>query len=43
MVELTLGMIWDGGLLTKKKDMIDILSTAQGEMALEKFLKQIWD
>eukprot|EP00587_Corethron_hystrix_P001648 CAMPEP_0113299688 /NCGR_PEP_ID=MMETSP0010_2-20120614/1622_1 /TAXON_ID=216773 ORGANISM="Corethron hystrix, Strain 308" /NCGR_SAMPLE_ID=MMETSP0010_2 /ASSEMBLY_ACC=CAM_ASM_000155 /LENGTH=4034 /DNA_ID=CAMNT_0000152971 /DNA_START=8 /DNA_END=12112 /DNA_ORIENTATION=+ /assembly_acc=CAM_ASM_000155 len=41
MTDLTLGHLWKGGVLTRKKDMAEILSTAQGEMALEEYLRQI--
>ncbi|KAK1747403.1 dynein heavy chain [Skeletonema marinoi] len=36
--ELTIGMLWDNGLLDKKKDVAEVLSVAQGEMAIEIFL-----
>lgn len=41
--DLTVGVLWDHGVITKKKDMIDILTVAQGEMALEVFLHQVRD
>eukprot|EP00804_Cyclotella_cryptica_P026574 CCRYP_014010-RA/>CCRYP_014010-RA protein AED:0.03 eAED:0.03 QI:237/1/1/1/0.92/0.78/14/3696/3180 len=41
--ELTLGMLWDNGLLDRKKDMSEILSVAQGEMAIEVFLTEVRD
>lgn len=41
--ELTVGMLWDNGLLERKKDMAEILSTAQGEMAIEIFLNEVRD
>ena len=41
--ELTVGMLWDHGLLDRKKDMAEILSVAQGEMAIEIFLSEVRD
>ena len=41
--ELTIGMLWDNGLLEKKKDVAEVLSVAQGEMAIEIFLNQVRD
>jgi dynein heavy chain 1 len=41
--ELTVGMLWDHGVLTRKKEMTEILTVAQGEMALEVFLSQVRD
>jgi dynein heavy chain 1 len=41
--DLSIGVLWDNGVLIKKKDMIEILTTAQGEMALEVFLAQVRD
>ncbi len=41
--ELTIGMLWDNGLLDKKKDVAEVLSVAQGEMAIEVFLNQVRD
>ena len=40
---LTVGALWDKGILTRKKDMDEILTIAQGEMALEVFLGQVRD
>jgi dynein heavy chain 1 len=40
-IEITLGMLWDNGLLDRKKDMAEILSVAQGEMAIEVFLIEV--
>ena len=42
-IELTLGMLWGNGLLNRKKDMAEILSIAQGEMAIEVFLTKVCD
>jgi len=39
--ELTIGMLWENGLLEQKKGILEILSMAQGEMALEVFLAQV--
>jgi dynein heavy chain 1, cytosolic len=41
--DLTIGILWDNGLLNRKKDMLEILGVAQGEMALEVFLGQVRD
>jgi dynein heavy chain 1 len=41
--ELTFGMLWDSGVLKQKKGIMEILSMAQGEMALEVFLSQVRD
>lgn len=41
--DLTVGALWDGGALQRKKDIIEILTVAQGEMALEVFLEQVSD
>ena len=41
--ELTIGALWDKGILTRKKDIDEILTVAQGEMALEVFLGQVRD
>ncbi len=42
-VELTVGALWEKGILSKKKEMNEILAVAQGEMALEVFLGQVRD
>jgi len=39
--ELTLGHLWDIDLLKNEAVVKDILGVAQGEMALEEFLKQV--
>ena len=41
--ELTVGALWDKGVLARKKEMNEILTVAQGEMALEVFLGQVRD
>jgi dynein heavy chain 1, cytosolic len=41
--DITVGMLWDHGVLTRKKDVGDILVVAQGEMALEVFLSDVRD
>ena len=41
--ELTIGLLWEHGVLNRKKEIIDILTVAQGEMALEVFLAQVRD
>ena len=39
--DLTLGQVWDVDLLKNETIIRDVLSVAQGEMALEEFLKQV--
>lgn len=39
--ELTLGQIWDVDLQKNELIVKDVLLVAQGEMALEEFLKQV--
>lgn len=39
--DLTIGLLWDHGALNRKKEIIEILTVAQGEMALEVFLSQV--
>ena len=41
--ELTVGALWDKGVLNRKKEIHEILTVAQGEMALEVFLGQVRD
>lgn len=41
--ELTVGLLWDKGVIPRKKEMQEILAVAQGEMALEVFLGQVRD
>jgi dynein heavy chain 1 len=41
--ELTVGLLWDKGVLSRKKEINEILTVAQGEMALEVFLGQVRD
>lgn len=41
--ELTIGLLWDNGALVRKKELGEILTMAQGEMALEVFLGQVRD
>jgi dynein heavy chain 1 len=41
--ELTIGSLWEHGVLNRTKEMHEILTVAQGEMALEVFLSQIRD
>uniref|UniRef100_A0A8C8JGC9 Cytoplasmic dynein 1 heavy chain 1 n=1 Tax=Oncorhynchus tshawytscha TaxID=74940 RepID=A0A8C8JGC9_ONCTS len=41
--ELTLGQIWDVDLQRNEMVVRDVLLVAQGEMALEEFLKQVWN
>ncbi|KAJ3021261.1 hypothetical protein HKX48_008890 [Thoreauomyces humboldtii] len=39
--DLTIGHIWDVDLRQKENTLRDVLTVAQGEMALEEFLKQV--
>lgn len=41
--DLTLGSIWDADLQKNEAIVKDIINIAQGEMALEEFLKQVRD
>ncbi|XP_022096690.1 cytoplasmic dynein 1 heavy chain 1-like isoform X2 [Acanthaster planci] len=41
--ELTLGLVWDVDLQKNEAIVRDIINVAQGEMALEEFLKQVRD
>jgi dynein heavy chain 1 len=41
--DITVGALWDSGLLNRKKEMLEILTVAQGEMALEVFLGEVRD
>eukprot|EP00562_Extubocellulus_spinifer_P009490 CAMPEP_0178491962 /NCGR_PEP_ID=MMETSP0696-20121128/11685_1 /TAXON_ID=265572 /ORGANISM="Extubocellulus spinifer, Strain CCMP396" /LENGTH=4359 /DNA_ID=CAMNT_0020119857 /DNA_START=116 /DNA_END=13193 /DNA_ORIENTATION=+ len=41
--ELTIGLLWDHGILDRKREIVDVLTVAQGEMALEVFLEQVRD
>ncbi|KAJ3135949.1 hypothetical protein HK100_002228 [Physocladia obscura] len=41
MAELTVGHLWDGDLKKHERAIKDIVIDAQGEMALEEFLKQV--
>ena len=40
---LTIGVLWSNGVLTRKKEIHEILTVAQGEMALEVFLNGVRD
>jgi len=40
--DLTLGHLWDVDLVKNEMIVKDVLLVAQGEMALEEFLKQVW-
>ena len=42
MPELTLGHIWDADLQRNEARVKDVILVAQGEMALEEFLKQVY-
>lgn len=39
--DLTLGNVWDAEILKHEKYLREVLGTAQGEMGLEEFLKQV--
>ena len=39
--ELTLGQVWDADLQRNEGVVKDVIMIAQGEMALEEFLKQV--
>lgn len=39
--ELTLGQVWDVDLERNEKSVRDVLLVAQGERALEEFLRQV--
>ena len=41
--DLTVGILWENGVLARKKEMHEILTVAQGEMALEVFLGEVRD
>ncbi|KAG7353523.1 dynein family protein [Nitzschia inconspicua] len=41
--ELTIGVLWEKGVLNRKKEIGEILTVAQGERALEMFLSQVKD
>ena len=41
--ELSVGLLWENGLMSRKKEITEILTVAQGEMALEVFLNQVRD
>lgn len=40
--ELTLGQVWDADLLRYESAIKQVLLVAQGELALEEFLKQVF-
>jgi len=42
MPELILGHIWDADLQRNETSVKDVILVAQGEMALEEFLKQVY-
>ena len=41
MEELTLGRVWKQDVVRNKEHFQDIITTAQGELALEEFIKQL--
>ena len=40
--DMTLGHIWEIDLVRNENTIRDVLGIAQGEKALEEFLKQVW-
>lgn len=40
LADLTLGQVWDADLIKNEHIVKDVILVAQGEMALEEFLKQ---
>ena len=40
--DMTLGHIWEIDLVRNENTIRDVLAIAQGEKALEEFLKQVW-
>ena len=41
--QLTVGLLWEKGITRRRKEIGEILTVAQGEMALEQFLGQVRD
>jgi dynein heavy chain 1, cytosolic len=41
--ELTLGHLWSAGLADRRSELSEVITSAQGEMALEEFLRQVRD
>ncbi len=41
--QLTVGLLWAKGITKRRKEIAEILTVAQGEMALEQFLGQVRD
>ena len=41
LADLSLGQIWDADLQRNESTVRDVINVAQGEMALEEFLKQV--
>ncbi len=41
--QVTVGMLWEHGITSRKKEISEVLTIAQGEMALEQFLGQVRD
>lgn len=41
--DLSVGILWENGVISRKKDILEILTVAQGEMALEVFLGEVRD
>lgn len=41
--DITVGSLWNNGVINRKKEMLEILTVAQGEMALEVFLGEVRD
>jgi dynein heavy chain 1 len=43
LTDISVGVLWEHGIIARKKDMGEILTVAQGEMALEIFLGEVRD
>lgn len=43
ITDLTVGVLWEHGVISHKKDVHEVLTVAQGEMAIEVFLGQVKD
>lgn len=43
LTDISVGVLWEHGVIARKKEMAEILTVAQGEMALEIFLGEVRD
>jgi dynein heavy chain 1 len=43
LADITIGMLWDKGVIARHRELSEILTVAQGEMAIEVFLKDVKD